>query len=54
MKNITFFLVGLVISSLGLSQLVNANTVETVTAVKAEVILGHRIGPNGQSMLVVK
>jgi hypothetical protein len=52
-----YFLIGLAIGSMGLEQLSNLsspNHAETVAAVKKEIILGHRIGPNGQEMLVVR
>lgn len=52
-----YFLLGLTISSVGLNQLCSfgdTKHTEAVASVKKEIILGHRIGPQGQEMLVVR
>jgi hypothetical protein len=53
MKNAILFVLGLTISSVGMAQL-NAMAKAPTVTVKSETILGHRIGPAGQSMLITK
>lgn len=56
MKNHIYFVIGLIVGSIGLANLsaLADDRKEVVAVVKKEIILGHRIGPNGQEMLVVK
>lgn len=56
MKNHIYFVIGLIIGSIGLANLsaLAEERKEVVVAVKKETILGHRVGPHGQEMLVVK
>jgi hypothetical protein len=53
MKKALIFTLALIAGG-GIMNNVMASKAPTVTAVKAEVILGHRIGPSGQEMLVTK
>jgi hypothetical protein len=53
MKNALFLIIGVTIGSLGAANLF-ASPKEPVVQVKAETIIGHRIGPAGQEMLLVK
>lgn len=56
MKNYLFFVIGLTIGSIGLANLsaMAEDRKDVVTVEKKQTILGHRIGPNGQEMLVVR
>jgi len=54
MKNAILFILGVAISSVAVANLYGSNEPVGATAVKAEVILGHRIGSNGQEILVTK
>lgn len=54
MKNVIWFVLGVALSSVAVGTLYGSEKNQTVTSVKSETILGHRIGPGGQSMLVVK
>jgi len=52
-----YFLIAVAFGSFGMQQLsamAETNHEEYAQAQKKEVILGHRIGPNGQEMLVVR
>lgn len=50
-KNVSLFLAGIVVSlTLGVAH-VNASKAPVIND-QAEVVLGHRIGPQGQEMLV--
>lgn len=53
MKNVILFVLGVAISCAVFAQVGTTNTKPAATT-KAEVILGHRIGPNGEEMLVTK
>ena len=53
MKKAMIFMLALVAGA-GIMNNVMASKAENVTAVKAQVILGHRIGPAGQEMLILK
>lgn len=55
MRNVALLLICVAFSSVCLSKLNDlGHPNKEVASVKAQVILGHRIGPNGQEMLVVK
>ena len=54
MKNAILFILGVAISSVAVANLYGSNEPVGATAVKAEVILGHRIGSKGQEILVTK
>ncbi|QBJ02656.1 hypothetical protein MZD04_gp128 [Pseudomonas phage Psa21] len=56
MKGVIFFLVGVAVSSVSLSNLVTmADDRRAVQVVaKQEIVIGHRIGSLGQEILVTK
>lgn len=54
MRNVALFLICVAFSSVALSKLDSMNDAPTVASVKQDVILGHRIGPMSQEMLVTK
>jgi hypothetical protein len=54
MKNHIYFVIGLIIGSIGLANLsaLADDRKEVVAVEKKQTILGHRIGPGNQEMLV--
>lgn len=53
MTNVAVFLLCIAVSSVGLQKLGTMYS-EPTNGTKKEVVLGHRVGPAGQVMLVTK
>lgn len=54
MRNVALFLICVAVSSVGLQKMFTPNTHGVVASADKKVILGHRIGPGNQEMLVVR